>query len=327
MNGIVYCTYFNKGYLSRGIVLLRSLAKYADDYAIEVLCFDDETYAFLAGHDFGNAVPVRLSEFESRHPELVAVKPTRSRGEYFFTCTSTWTLDVLQRHPESSLVIYLDADMKFYASPYPILEAMSDKDIIICDHNFERDYERQAEYGRFNVGLVAFRNNEVGQDCLSRWAANCIEWCYDRLENGKFADQKYLDAWPGRYGDNVGVAPKSVDLGPWGIGKGELTIKDGVPCICDSPLVLYHYQGLRLFSRRHYYLGYYYHHSVSKVLEILYEPYIKELIAVEDEFSLGEDGGNVRYARGGLLYRLLTGYWLGWSRLADVQLMFQRLFR
>lgn len=327
MKGVVYCTYFNKGYLSRGIVLMRSLARFISDYTMEVLCFDDETYAFLNEHDFGNVIPIRLSEFESRHPELVAVKPNRSRGEYFFTCTSTWTLDVLRRHPESSLVVYLDADMKFFASPDPMLEAMRDKDIIICDHNFERDYERQSEYGRFNVGLVAFRNGETGIDCLSRWAANCIEWCYDRLEDGKYADQKYLDAWPARYGERVGIAPKSVNLGPWGIGKDELTIKDGVPHICGEPLVLYHYQGLRLFSKRQYYLGYYYHHSVSGILEILYEPYIKELLAVEDEFALGGNGSNARYARGSFLYRLFTGYWLGWHHLADAQLMVQRLFR
>ena len=327
MNEIVYCTYFNSGYLSRGIVLIRSLLKFVGDSMIEVLCFDDETYAFLLENRFGNVVPVKLSEFESRNPELVAVKPSRSRGEYFFTCTSSWTLDVLRRHPDSGMVIYLDADMKFFSSPLPMLEKMKDKDIIICDHNFERDYEKQARHGRFNVGFVAFKNSATGMDCLSRWAADCIEWCYDRLEDGKFADQKYLDAWPERYGDLLAVAPKSVDLGPWGIGRGELALKEGVPCICGEPVVLYHYQAFRLFGRRHYYLGYYYHHPVSKILEILYEPYIRELMAVEEEFSLSGDGGNARYARGSLLYRLFTGYWLGWSKLADFQLLVQRLFR
>ena len=284
-------------------------------------------FSFLSRYDFGSVVPVPISEFESRHPELTAVKPTRSRGEYFFTCTSSWTQDVLARHTESSMVIYLDADMKFFASPDPMLESMSDKDIIICDHNFERDYELQAEHGRFNVGFVAFRNNEVGVDCLSRWASDCIDWCYDRAEDGKYADQKYLDAWPERYGDRLYVAPKGVDLGPWGIGKDELAVKDGLPYISDEPVILYHYQGLRLFGKRHYYLGYYYHHPVSKILEVLYEPYIRELSAVEEEFSLSGNGGNARYARGNLLYRLFTGYWLGWPKLADAQLLIQRLFR
>ncbi len=327
MKGVVYCTYFNRWYLSRGIALMRSLAKFVPEFTMEILCFDNETYTFLSSHDFGNISPVSLSEFEARHPELLAVKPTRSCSEYFFTCTSSWILDVFRRHTEASLVIYLDADMKFYASPRPLLEVIRDKNIIICDHNFERDYERQAKHGRFNVGFVAFRNNSVGLDCLSRWAADCIEWCYDRPVDGKYADQKYLDAWPARYGNHLCIAPKGVDLGPWGIGKDELTIERGIPYICGEPIVLYHYQGLRLLGKRQYYLGYYYHHSVSKILQILYEPYIRELLAVEEEFSLGGDGGNARYDRGSFLYRLFTGYWLGWSKLADVQLLIQRLFR
>lgn len=327
MKSVVFCTYFNIGYLSRGIVLLRSLAKVADSFTIEVLCFDNDTFDFLSSRSFKNVVPVALADFESRHPELVAVKPGRSRGEYFFTCTSSWTLDVMRRHPEASFVVYLDADMKFFSSPYPIFESMSGKDIVICDHNFERDYERQAEHGRFNVGLVAFRNSETGLECLSQWASDCIDWCYDRPEAGKYADQKYLDAWPAKYGSRLSIAPKGVDLGPWGIGRDELTEKDGVPQISGEPVVLYHYQGLRLFSRRHYYLGYYYHHPVAEILKILYEPYIRELSSVEDEFSLSGNGANARYARGCLLYRLFTGYWLGWPRLADVQLLFQRLFR
>jgi hypothetical protein len=327
MKKVIYCTYFNKGYLGRGIILLRSLAKFVGDCSVEVLCFDDETFTFLSKFDFKNVVPVSLCDFESRHPELVAVKSARSCGEYFFTCTSSWTLDVFLRHPEASFVVYLDADMKFFASPDPVLDMMDGKDIIICDHNFERDYERQAEYGRFNVGFVAFRNSQTGFDCLSRWAADCIDWCYDRLEDGKFADQKYLDAWPERYGERLSIAPRGVDLGPWGIGRDELSEKDGVPYIAGEPIVLFHYQGLRLFNRRHYYLGYYYHYPVSKILEILYEPYIRELQLVEDEFGLAENCGNARYVRGNFLYRLFTGYWLGWSKLADMQLLIQRLFR
>lgn len=326
MNNI-YCTYFNQGYLNRGIVLFRSMERHVPDFRLEVLCFDDATYDFLTQHSFSGVTPVRLDEFERRHPELIAIKPTRSRGEYFFTCTSTWTLDVINRHPEAESVTYLDADTKFFSSPSCIFEQMRDKDIMICSHNFERDAEKFQLHGKYNVGWLTFRNSNIGLDCLSRWAADCISWCYDRLEDGKFADQKYLDSWPARYGDRLAIAPKGLDLGPWGIGKGELNNRNGQMMIRDSPLILYHYQGLRLFSKRHYYLGYYYHHSVRPILELLYEPYIRELVAVAHEFGIQECLPSKRYSSGSLLYRLFTGYWLDHTRLADMQRRIQSLFR
>ena len=316
----VYCTYFNKGYLSRGIVLIRSLSRVDPGFRIEVLCFDDATYDFLVSHNLGNVIPCRLADFESRHPELVAVKPSRTRGEYFFTCTSSWTLDVILRNKAADMVTYLDADMKFFTSPAGVFDSFHDKDILICDHHFERDAELKIVYGRYNVGWISFRNNQTGIKCLSKWASDCVDWCYDRLEDGKFADQKYLDAWPALYGDSLAVAPRSLNLGPWGIGNGEFSVREGAPCICGEPIVLYHFQGLRLFGRRHYYLGYYYHHSVSEILEFLYEPYIRELQSVEREFGIAS--ANSRYSNGSLPYRLFTGYWLGHPHLSDIHRRF-----
>lgn len=322
----VYCTYFNQGYLSRGIVLIRSLSKVEPDFRIEVLCFDDFTYNFLVSSNLGNVIPCRLTDFESRHPELVSVKPTRTSGEYFFTCTSSWTLDVALRNKTVDTVTYLDADMKFFASPRKVLEDMRSKDILVCGHHFERDADLKSVHGRFNVGWISFKNNATGIECLSQWAVDCVDWCYDRLENGKFADQKYLDAWPARYGDRLAIAPKTLNLGPWGIGKGEFSSCGGVPCIDGEPIVLYHFQGLRLFGRRHYYLGYYYHHSVLDILKFLYEPYIRELQAVEHEFGISS--ANSRYSNGSFLYRLFTGYWLGHPLLSDFhRRVVQRMFR
>lgn len=323
----VYCTYFNIGYLNRGIVLFRSMERFIPNFQLEVLCFDDDTYEFLSKHSFRGVTPVRLVDFENRHPELVAVKPTRSRGEYFFTTTSTWTLDVIKRHPEMESVTYLDADMKFFSSPQSVFDQMTKKDILICDHNFERNSEKNMPYGRFNVGWLTFRNNQVGLDCLTRWAQDCVDWCYDRLEDGKFADQKYLDAWPEMYGDHLAIAPKTLDLGPWGIGRGELTSRDGQLLINGQPIILYHYQGLRLFSERHYYLGYYYHHPIQNILEELYEPYIRELLDTAREFKIEACLPNRRYGNGSLAYRLFTGYWLGHARLAEWQRHIQILFR
>ena len=54
----------------------------------------------------------------------------------------------------------------------------------------------EEKYGKFNVGILGFRNDAEGLRCLRAWRAQCNAWCHDRIEDGKFADQKYLDTWP-----------------------------------------------------------------------------------------------------------------------------------
>lgn len=316
----VYCTYFNSGYLSRGIVLIRSMREHVPGFELEVLCFDDSAYEFLRREALPGVRPCRLADFEGRCPEVASVKPSRSTSEYFFTCTSNWTWDVAERNPTADMVTYLDADMRFYSSPEPALAEMANRDVMICEHE---PGGKETPFGRFNVGWLTFRLSETGLRCLRKWKDDCVDWCYDRVEDGKFADQKYLDAWPAMLGERLAIAPRTLDLGPWGVGRGEFKVVDGTPSVGGLPIILYHFQGLRILDTSRYYLGYYFNHSIRALLTGLYEPYIRELQTVEREFSLND--GNARYARGGFLYNLLTSYRLGHPFLADVKRIFQSL--
>ena len=317
---MIYCTYFNSGYLSRGIVLIRSMLKHVPGFTLEVLCFDDETFEFLGRQKFPGVIPHRLPEFEARHPELLSVKPTRTRGEYFFTCTSCWTLDVAERNPTADMVTYLDADMRFYASPEPALHLMSGKDVMVCEHR--RGFDNEP-YGRFNVGWITFRLSEVGLNCLSGWKNSCIEWCYDRIEDGKFADQKYLDQWPASLGDRLVVAPRTLDLGPWGMEQGEIGMKDGTPVLGAEPIVLYHFQGLWIVTASRYEIGWFHKFSIAALLKYLYEPYIRELQSVEAEFALQSQTS--RDNCNGIFHNLLTNFRLGHPYLADMKRVLQNM--
>ena len=43
-----------------------------------------------------------------------------------------------------------------------------------------------------------------------------MEWCFNRFEEGKFGDQKYLDKWPELFDDKVHIlSNKELLLAPW----------------------------------------------------------------------------------------------------------------
>lgn len=311
-----FCTYFNSGYLDRAIVLIESMRQNIGTFSLEVLCFDDATFDFFANHNFQEVQCQKLSSFEQRNPKIKATKKSRSKAEYFFTCTPSWICDVIERNPLLEVITYLDADMCFYNSPEPVFKLFESKSILITEHGFDAKDHENLKFGRFNVGWLSFRNNTIGKACVQRWRDQCIEWCYDRLEDGKFADQKYLDEWPNLYGDALMVGPPGLNCGPWGLTTSPLSIENGTVSVGENPLILYHFQGVRLFSAKHFYLGYYFRFLPTLILTALYFPYVKALVDAAKDHQLSSMGKQQRYAQGNLFYRLFTGYWVDKPRIS-----------
>ena len=61
----------------------------------------------------------------------------------------------------------------------------------MVEHRFSRLSDKQI-YGHFNVGWNTFDRSKAGSLALEWWADSCANWCYDRVEGNKFADQGYL---------------------------------------------------------------------------------------------------------------------------------------
>jgi hypothetical protein len=123
---------------------------------------------------------------------------------------------------------------------------MGEGSVLIVEHRFPLKLQDRLQYGRFNVGYLSFRNNSEGRCCLDDWSGNCIEWCYDRVEGDKFADQKYLDTWPEKYPGLVISQNIGLNVAPWNVSQNTIRIVNDVFFIDSYPLILYHFQALKL---------------------------------------------------------------------------------
>lgn len=278
-----FCTYFDRNYLPQGLTLYRSLTDHAGPFTLWVLCFDDITHEVLSGLNLPNVRPVSLPELEAGDEALQNAKRNRSRVEYFFTCTPSWLLYLVNHHPQIGRITYLDADLLFYAPPSNILEELGDRSILIVGHRFpERLRHLESQFGIYNVGLLAFRNDSPGKGCLQWWRDRCLEWCSDHPENGRFADQKYLDDWPVRFEGVVVAQNKGAGLAPWNHMNYTIRIQDKAITVDGDPLIFYHFQGVRMISRRFFDPGFHRYGSMPSALRHrLYTPYVQSLIATE----------------------------------------------
>ena len=158
-----YCTYFDHNYLPRGLVLYRSLRRYSPPFTLWVLCMDDETHDVLKTMAEPMIRPIRLRDFENGDESLVSAKANRSTIEYYFTCTPSLLLYVLKSEPGIETITYLDADLKFFASPQPIFDELVSKSIEIIPH-FPPTASRQGEVREIQrwPGLLPQRPNRSG---------------------------------------------------------------------------------------------------------------------------------------------------------------------
>jgi hypothetical protein len=287
-----YCTYFDIGYATRGLCLYRSLKQHATPFLLHVLCLDDAVLALLEELELPEVRLLSLADLEAAYPELASVKATRTRIEYYFTLSPVLPLHLLERSG-MDLVTYLDADLFFYGSPEPLFLELGEGSILIPPHRLAPRYrELERTNGRFNVGVLSFRNDERGLACLRWWRERCLEWCYDRREPGRYADQKYLDEWPERFDGVVISTHPGINLAPWNLVSAQLWARRGEPWVGGAPLIFFHFHGFKQTSTGLYETGleHYRTRLTSNAVELIYQPYVREWRSVERDYGLHTPG-------------------------------------
>ncbi len=271
-----------------GMTLYRSLLRHVNaPFMLHVLCFDSFTHDALTQIQLPYLNPIALDAFEKGDNDLLKAKQNRSRLEYFFTCTPSLPLYILAHFPDAETVAYLDADLYFFSDLTPIYTELGDQSILIVGHRYADNLRHLEKYGKFNVGIMVFRNDTDGLNCLRWWRARCLEWCYDRIEDGKFADQKYLDDWPTRFSRVVVLQHPGAGLAPWNVSNFTVHRKDNIVLVDDQSLVFYHFHGLKIINRvlSDPFLSKFRGALTQDLLHGVYAPYLRSLAAEKKHLS------------------------------------------
>ncbi|HEY8360761.1 MAG TPA: hypothetical protein VIL30_25165, partial [Ramlibacter sp.] len=232
-----FVTVFDSGYLLQGLALHRSMQRHLASFRLWVLCVDEDAYRMLNALQLPSLSTLRLADLET--PELQAVKGSRTRGEYCWTVTPFSPRFVFEADASVQRVTYVDADVWFRRAPTEVFREFeaSGKQVLITDHAYAPEYDQSAIAGRFCVQFMTF-NRGASEPVRKWWEERCIEWCFARLEDGKFGDQMYLDAWPEMFGEQVHVlADKAAFLAPWNASS-----------IPYGRSVVFHFHGLRIYD-------------------------------------------------------------------------------
>lgn len=276
---LYFATLFDKNYYSRGMALLSSMQRHITHFHLFVLCLDDVVFEQITKLKNKKLTPIRLAELETTDPALFSVKGERSWAEYIFTLSPCWPLFLLKKYAHIDLIVTLDADIYFFASPGPLLHSFATKSVMITPHNFSPRLLAlgKQEYGKYNVSFQGFRRDEVSLQCLTQWRSACVEWCYDQLEGNRYADQKYLNTWEEQFGPSVApIDYPGAGIAPWNMENYHFTSRWGKVQVDDKPLIYYHFHHARFIRQRIVTLGLadYEIRNIPKILlNQVYAPY------------------------------------------------------
>jgi hypothetical protein len=228
-----FCTYFDRRYIPRAVVAMRSLAAVRPAAEIWALGLDAEACDALARLDLPRVHVVSLAELTLAAPALGAAADAATRS-FYMTIKPPWIAHALARVPEGELLTYVDADLYFLSDPQDVLAEVRGASVALSPHRFVNPRDAKV-WGRFNAGWLSVRNDTQGRDFLEFWRAQCLEGLGPQRSN-----QLPLDAVPARFAGVEVFEHPGANVAPWNVGALRLVEREGRLFVGEAPLVFYH---------------------------------------------------------------------------------------
>ena len=273
-----FCTLFDSYYIHKGIATYLSLRRVTDNFHLYVMAFDRDSYEKLNSLGFDNMTVEFVDDFET--PDLLEVKLTRNKAEYCWTCGSAITWHFLNKYSLPGIT-YIDSDLFFLNDPKVVFDEIGNKSIAVTEHN----NVDSSMSGRFCVQFNYFKNDEEGRKALKWWRDSCVEWCFDRYEDGKYGDQRYVDQFPQRYKSLCIVKNLGAGIGPWNMNRYQYTNHSLIFNRREDDFVFFHMHGIKSeFNGDQFVLRCVDCRLSDDTQRLFFEPYVKLLLEVYNKY-------------------------------------------
>lgn len=235
-----FCTLFDSNYISKGIALYLSIAKHTDDFLLYVMAMDRKCEDILKQLAFKNMMVECIED--NMFPALNEAKHNRSKAEFCWTCGSVVTHLFFEKYNLQEIT-YLDSDLMFFNTPKIIDDELKSKNASV---GLSPHFIPNTLFGIYCVQYVYFRRDDNGIACLNWWKNECLNWCYSKLEDGKYGDQKYLDYMHDKFEGVVDIENRGAGIANWNMEQyvydfSNNTLKHQEK---EWPIVFFHYNGL-----------------------------------------------------------------------------------
>lgn len=301
-----FCTLFDSNYISKGIALYLSIVRHTDDFLMYVMAMDRKCEELLNSMAFSNMVVECIED--NMFPKLQEAKQNRSRAEFCWTCGSVVTHHFFEKYNLDEIT-YLDSDLMFFNSPAIIDRELKQKNASV---GLSPHFIHNTLFGIYCVQYVYFKNDENGTACLNWWKDECLKWCYSKLEDGKYGDQKYLDYMHENFNGVVDIENRGAGIANWNMEQYQYDFKKNSLNHKGKewPIVFFHYNGLNVAVKEGKLCFIHGKYFTKPVVEGFIRPYVNLLTEVYQYFLNIPITGNT-YEALSKWKDVLNAFWVG----------------
>lgn len=281
-----YCSIASSDYKYKVLALYNSMVKHDKEFTFFIICMGDEALVSFSALKLENTVLISVSAIESSYPELTNVRKDRNDKEYAWTIKPSAFIYIFNNYNHIDHILWLDGDTMFMSNPSPIYLEWGRHSILLTEERYTGKHAFMSRiYGIYNTGLLGFKRDGNSFECLKWFQSKVNEWCYDRMENGLWSDQMYVNDWPKRFKGVAVIKNPGINMTPFILWRFTIDEKKKADA---RRLVLFHYYGFRYAGINDYELCTYKDWGFSKdVVQNVYMPYI---IACETAVGQLEQG-------------------------------------
>ncbi len=270
-----FCTLVTYKYLPKCIALLDSIKKHTNSFHLWICCMDTSAYNLLKELKLENVTLLELSAIEDER--LKSVKKRRREHEYCWTLKAPLLMHIFENYEAADSLIYLDSDLFLFSGPEKCFKYLNDYSVYLTCHNFSQEFSHLDKIkGKFNAGIIGFKRCSSALGYLRWWGKKCIEWCYDAVSKGRFADQKYIERFVKSNGSTYVEGSAGVNAAIWNIRNKSVQKRDEGVYIGEDMLVFYHFSSFMILGESEFDLWKWQELGVSnEAREFIYLPYAK----------------------------------------------------
>ncbi|ARK29741.1 glycosyltransferase [Halalkalibacter krulwichiae] len=271
-----FCVTASKDYVLRVLALYESLYENSNSFKLWVCCMDIHTFKLLKKLNMKQMVLFFVEQIENTR--LKQLREQRKMNEYCWTIKAPLIQHLLTTYNLDS-ILYCDGDLFFFSDPKEIFDEWGSASVYLTP---QRDLDWvEKKYGKYQAGLIGFRNDRNGLQSVKWWRKRCEEWCSAEADESRFGDQKYLDQIPNLF-SNVKVSSHlGINAAPWNcVYNNDFKIEksNGEVYVENDRLIVYHFACFSILNENEYELWSLNHLKIKRAIKKnIYEAYIVKI--------------------------------------------------